>query len=362
MHIAQIVSGRGLNGAIGHCHDLCKQLDARGHRVSLICRPGSWIAKQLADSPVEVFESSLKRSPFEIRRVGKWLRDQQVDAIHTHMSSAHFFGVLLKYTAGLKCVATAHSRKFQPHWAFNDRVIAVSDATAKYHRRVNLVPRRRITTVRNFIDLEKYSRVDPVARQHLRDEFGFDDRHIVVGCVGEVNTRKGVRYLVSALPKILAANDDVRLLIIGQATSVYAKHARDVLANELGVADKIVWAGHRSDVPELLAAMDIYALASLEETLGLSIIEAMAAKLPVVATTAGGMPEVVDHGTTGYLVEPKDVDALATALARLATDAQLCSTMGKTGYDVAYERFSADTQMPMIEQVFEQLVTRRQAA
>ncbi|MCG8583793.1 MAG: glycosyltransferase family 4 protein [Pirellulales bacterium] len=362
MHIAQIVSGRGVNAAIIHCHDLCKQLVARGHRVSLVCRPESWIAEQLADENVDILQSTLDRWPSEINRVGRWLREHKVDVIHTHMSSAHFFGVLLKLTNRIKCVATAHTRKFQPHWMLNDRVIAVSDATNEYHRRVNWVSARRISTVRNFIDLAKYSRAQPGARERLRRELGFEDHHVVIGCVGEVNTRKGVRYLVEAFPKILDACNDARLLIIGEATSTYAKHARDELAEQLGVADKIVWTGHRSDVPDLLRAMDIYTLPSLEETLGLSIIEAMCAKLPAVATTAGGMPEVVVDGTTGILVEPKDVPALADAIGRLANAPDLCRTMGSAGYDYAHECFSSETQMPKIERVLQQTVTRRTAA
>jgi glycosyltransferase involved in cell wall biosynthesis len=196
----------------------------------------------------------------------------------------------------------------------------------------------------------------------VRAEFGFADQHVVIGCVGEVDTRKGARYLVEALPKILAQCPAARLLIVGAATSAYAKHAREVLAPELGVADKIAWAGHRADVPELLAAMDVYTLPSLEETLGLSIIEAMAARLPVVATTAGGMPEVVVDGATGYLVEPKDVAALADAIARLANDAKLRAVLGSAGYEHAYKCFSSATQMPLIEQVLAETISRRWAA
>lgn len=290
------------------------------------------------------------------------LKARRVDAIHTHMSSAHFFGVLLKLATRIKCVATAHTRKFQPHWMLNDRVIAVSDATAEYQRRVNLVSARRISTVRNFIDLDKYAYATQETRQRLRSTFGFDEQNVVVGCVGEVNTRKGVRYLVSALPRILAMSPNVRVLAIGQTKSKYAEEVRDVLAKDLGVSDRIVWAGHCSNVPELLSAMDIYVLPSLEEQLPLSIIEAMAARLPTVATTVGGIPEVVVDGTTGCLVPPKDADALASAIGMLALDGDLRAAMGRAGYEHAYRCFSSETQMPMIERVLEQAVTRRFAA
>jgi glycosyltransferase involved in cell wall biosynthesis len=326
-----------------------------------VCRPESWISRQLDGEPIEILESTLKRRPSEIRRVGRWLRDRGVDVIHTHMSSAHLFGVILKFTAGMKCVATAHNRKFQPHWLFNDRVIAVSDATAEYHRRVNWVSPRRMTTVRNFIDLEKYRGLKTGTRERIRSEFGFEDQHLVVGTVGEVIERKGVRYLVSALPQVLSACPDARVLVVGSLgpPNAYARHTRDVLARELGVADKIVWTDHRSDVPDLLSAMDVFAQPSLEEQLPLSIIEAMAAGLPTVATRAGGTPEVVVDDVTGYLVDPEDVDALAEAIGRFTVDARLRATMGQAGREYAYKCFSPETQVPRIEDVLDQAVSGR---
>jgi len=362
MHIAEIISGKRVNGAVMHCLEISRQLARRGHRITVVCRPGCWIIEQLRDEPVDIIESTLKRTPKELRRVAKLLREQRVDVVHTHMSSAHFFGILLRFIAGFRCVATAHNRKFQLHWMLNHRVIAASHATAHYQRRFNFVSPRRLATVHNFIDIDKYDSTPAEARQNLRAEFGLADHHVLIGCVGSVIERKGMRYLVAALPKILESCPDLRLLVVGDGENDYARQLRSELAPSLGVSDKIIWAGHRSDIAAVLASLDIYALPSLEETFPLSTLEAMASRLPVVATSVGGLPECIVEGNTGFLVPPADSDAFAAVVSRLATYASLRNAMGEAGFARVTEYFSPDSQLPKIEAVFEQAIGSYAAA
>lgn len=153
MRIMQIVSGAGVNRAITHCLLLTRELARRGHRVTLVCRPGAWIARQLAVDPVDLIESDLRRWPLdELRRIAALARERRIEVVHTHMSRAHSFGVLLRWTSGLPCVATAQSRHVQLHWMFNDRVIAVSDTTRRFHGSYNLVRADRIVTISDFVD------------------------------------------------------------------------------------------------------------------------------------------------------------------------------------------------------------------
>jgi len=117
MHVMEIVSGLQINGAGQHCAQLSRQLARRGHKVTVLCQPGARIAELLADDPVDVMFSSMKRfPPKELRRVASEIRRRGVQVMHTHMSRAHFFGVLLRWFAGVPSVATAHSQHFQLHW------------------------------------------------------------------------------------------------------------------------------------------------------------------------------------------------------------------------------------------------------
>jgi L-malate glycosyltransferase len=357
MRIMQIVSGRGVNGAITHCLMLARALAARGHEITLVCRPGAWIGEQQLDG-IEVFHSTLNRWPLsELRRVAQATRDRQIDVVQTHMSRAHFFGVLLRWFGGVPSVATAHCRKIQLHWALNDRIIAVSEATARFHRRVNLVPRRKMEVVHNFLDDQGFSTISPAIRLAARAQFGLKSHHVAIGTVGEVCPRKGQLYLVQAMSELLRQVPEARLLLIGGG---YSKHIADVRqeVDRLGLADAVTFCGQRSDIRNLLAALDIYTLASIEESFPLSTLEAMAAGLPLVTTTAGGLAECVVNGETGFLVRPRDPHALAEALIDVATDMSLRARFGAAGLVRARTHFSAAAQTPHIEAALARVVRR----
>ena len=144
MRILQIVSGNTVNGAVKHCLDLTLALTARGHMVHVACRSDSWISHQLKRHQIPIIQSDLKRLPQdELKRVANYINAHEIDVVHTHMSRAHFFGVLLRWFAKVPCVASAHCRQFQLHWGLNDYVIAVSEATRKFHRKVNRVRKNK---------------------------------------------------------------------------------------------------------------------------------------------------------------------------------------------------------------------------
>jgi glycosyltransferase involved in cell wall biosynthesis len=360
MRIMQIVSGRGVNGAVIHCLMLARALAARGHEITLVCRPGAWIGEQQVDG-IEVFPSTLDRWPFaELRRVAAAARERQIEVVQTHMSRAHFFGVLLRWFGGTPSVATAHCRKVQLHWALNDRVIAVSEATARFHHRVNFVPKSKMEVVYNFLDDQRFSTPSPAVRLAARAQLGLKIHHIAIGTVGDVCARKGQLYLIQAMPELLRQVPEARLLLIGGGHPKYVAECERE-AEQLGVTESITFCGHRSDVRDLLEALDIYTLASVEESFPLSALEAMAAGLPLVTTTAGGLPECVVNGETGFLVRPRDPAALAEALIEVASDISLRSRFGASGQIRARTHFSSASQTPRIEAALARAARRRAA-
>jgi glycosyltransferase involved in cell wall biosynthesis len=362
MNIMEIVSGTRVNGAMVHCLLLSRELARRGHAVTLICLPGAWIGSQAAGAGIEVVRSDLHRWPTdELRRIAQLVRQRQIDVVHTHISRAHFFGVLLRWFGGVPSVATAHSRHIQLHWMFNDRVIAVSEATRRYERMYNFVRAGRIETIHNFIDYGRLAAVPSEARQRVRQSLGIGAETPLLGIVGNVIPRKGLLYLVRALPQILAAVPDARLLVVGgRERGVYAGRVR-AAAGQCGVGDAILWTGHRGDIDELLAALDLYVLPSLEESLPLSVLEAMAAGLPVVASAVGGIPECVVAGETGLLVPPARSEPLAGAIVELLTDPARRRRFGEAGRRRVQERFSAESQAPSIEAAFARVIRGRVA-
>ena len=359
MNIMEVVSGAGINGAVMHCLLLTRELARRGHRVTLTCRPGAWIGRQLAGEAVAIVESDLSRwPPQELRRMAAIARERHVDVLHTHMSRAHFFGVLLRWWSGLPCVATAHSRHFQLHWMFNDAVIAVSEATHRYHRTRNLVRRHRVEVIHNFIDHQRFTAVRADARAAMRTRFGIDQSTPLIGAIGAITPQKGLVYLVDAFARVRAIVPEARLLIVGQGSERHAP-ALGCAAQRLGVGDAIVGAGCRTDVPEFLAGLDVFVSASLDENLPLSVLEAMAAAVPVVATAVGGVPECVRSNETGLLVPPADSRALADAIAALLRHPAWRHQLGAAGRRRVRERFAPETQVPRIEAALSRAAARR---
>jgi len=349
MNIMEIVSGADVNGAVVHCLLLTRELMRRGHRLTLVCRPNAWIATQLAGEPVDIIESDLHRwPPDELRRLAVIAREHSIDVLHTHMSRAHFFGVLLRWLSGVPSVATAHNRHIQLHWMCNDRVIAVSEATGRFHRTYNFVRRTRLDVIHNFVDYRRFAAVDENKRALVRAGFGVAPASLLIGSIADVIREKGLIHLVRALLPVRRVVPAARLLVVGGRSASYRAEIERA-ADQLGVASMITWAGWRSDVADIMQALDVFVLPSLEENFPLVIAEAMAAGLPVVATAVGGVPECVSAGETGVLVPPADADALADALIGLLRDASLRRRLGEAAQERVRRLFAPEVQVPRIE-------------
>jgi glycosyltransferase involved in cell wall biosynthesis len=353
MRIMEIISGPTVNGAIVTCLETTRALCQQGHEMTLVCRPNAWIGAQLAHDDVDIVYSDLHRWPIdEIQRVAGIAREKQIDVLHTHMSSANFFGVLLRRVAGIPCVATANNRHIQLHWMFNDYVVAASDATMRFHRRFNLVRKSRIDVVHNFIDDKRFHNVPKAAGQALRHELNIDPDALLIGVVGDVLKRKGMIYLVRALPTILQSIPNTHVLSVGYHRADYLRQLNEE-AQQLQVADRITYGGYRSDVVNIMSAIDVLALPTLEDNLPLAILEGMASGLPVIGTTVGGLPECVVSGETGELVPPANVEALAEALISVLSNEPLRQQYGNAGRARIRRHFSRESQVRRIETVLQ---------
>lgn len=352
MRIAEIVSGHALNGAGVHLAGLTRQLVARGHDVTVMCRPGSWM-ESVASTMTEVVGSDLHRWPLdELQRIARLVEERNIDVIHTHMSRAHLFGVLLKRFVDIPVVATAHNRRIQPHWMFNDHVIAVSEAVARFQHRWNLVRRDRLTVVHNFVEPAAFD-VPPAVRSRVRASLGVGTSTFLIGVIGSVFVEKGVHHMIEALPAVRARVADSMVVVGGRGPESYRRTLL-TRAEALGVSSQIIWTGAFEDAGELLAALDVVVvpvLPSPADAFVLVCLEGMAAALPVIASRAGGIPEVIADGETGLLVPPGSPQALAEAIAAIACDRDRGMRLGAAGRRRAATLFSAERQVARTEEV-----------
>ncbi len=168
MRVLTIASGGSEpNGALLSAVHTAHALSNRGHEVFVLAPRDSFVARSTDPHLAQVVNSPLNRWPLsEVNRIGRWCRDHQIDVMHTHCSRASAFGVMLRRIHSIPVVATAHATKIQLHWFLNDHVIAVSEATRRFHIRFNLVLPRKITTVLNPVDTERFRPSMIVLRLH----------------------------------------------------------------------------------------------------------------------------------------------------------------------------------------------------
>lgn len=218
---------------------------------------------------------------------------------------------------------------------------------------------RRVTVIPNGIDCDRF-RV-PVSGEGVRREWNVPPGAPVVGVLSRLMRIKGHEYFLRAAALIAARHPDVRFVIVGD-TKINQEYRDELkrLASTLGLQDRVLFTGFRLDIPELLAALTISVLPSLGlEGLSNSLLESMAAGLPVVATRVGGNPEIVEDGLNGLLVPPGDAEALAAAISRLLDNRMLARTFGEAGRQRVWSRYSLDQAVATTERLYRDLLNER---
>ena len=287
------------------------------------------------------------------------LRRERVDLLHTHtLAAANTLGRAGARLAGARVVSHLHlETHFRAATApllrtadnlsarLAHALVAVSEDTKRVYERQGYP--QRIEVVYNGVDA-------PSANgDAVRARLGVPEGVPLVGEVGRLCDVKGQRELIAALAQV----PDARAVLVGADLEQGGAYERELEreAERFGVRDRVVFAGRREDVADVLAELDVFALPSWTEGLPLVVLEAMAQRRPVVATPVGGTPEVVVDGETGLLVPPRDPDALAAALRRLLDDAGLRARMGDAGFRRVRERFSSDAMVTRVLALYDEV-------
>lgn len=323
-------------------------LRAHGHEVHLFTTVGDF-TQRLRERGVTVSDVRIPRriaplgdarALWQLYRAFRALRP---DLVHTHTSKAGFIGRLAAWLAGVPVIV--HTMHEPPHNAAGGpltralyiwlerfaallatHVVTVSHANEREIIRQRLVPRARLSVVREGLDLRGYPRV-PDRRAAVR-ALGIPEAVPVVGAVGRLEAAKGHAYLIRAVPMVLERVPDARFVIVGGG------HLRDALQAEidaLGVGERVFLTGYREDMLALLQGFDVFALPSLWEGLGIVLLEAMAYARPLVASAVGGVNDVVVDGETGLLVPSRSPEALARAIIALLAEPAWAAQLGQAG-------------------------------
>ena len=233
-----------------------------------------------------------------------------------------------------------------------DRVLCVSRQLRDFHAHRTGFPVRRMTVIHNGVDSRRFC-PDPGTRARLRREFEIGEGEFCIGCVGNLVPVKDHMTLLGALGQLGDAAKDWRMLVAGEGPE---RSKLETLAGELaGRRIRVSFLGACGRVPELLNAFDVYALPSVNEGISNSLLEAMATGLPVIASDAGGNPEVVEDGISGLLFPAGDVPRLAEQLLRLRSRSGLREELGNAARHLVCKEFSIDTMVQNYERLYRSL-------
>ncbi|HEV8420311.1 MAG TPA: glycosyltransferase family 4 protein, partial [Actinomycetota bacterium] len=223
--------------------------------------------------------------------------------------------------------------------------------------RYRLSPADRIEYIGNGIDVRRFSRESvPDARTERRKLFGVPEDAIVVGMVGRLVEEKGFREFVHAMGQVMAARQNVRMLLVAPRDAGQSDGIRPERLLRMVDPSRVLHLGFRSDLPELYSAMDVFVLPSYREGIPRTVLEASAMELPVVASDIRGCREAVVDGLTGLLVEPRDPRALATAISSLVDDAEERKRMGKAGRQHVVTEFDAELVLDRLSDFYRRVV------
>ncbi len=343
LKILHLDTGREWRGGQQQVLYLSHALAALGH-VSLILTPrGSPLAIRAQEAGLSVRETPYHGvgDPIAIRTVVQVMQEIEADILHAHTANAHSLAFLALRWPGLarerKPAFIVHRRvDFPPSTDPLTRMRYTGDGAfflcvSRAVRDVLLkhgVPETRLRVVRSCVDTARIDLHAGEDRTRLREELGVPAEVGLIGAVGSFVAHKGQRTLLEAMPRILAAHPDARLALFGDGPL-----ESDLRRNcwERGLQSRVVFAGFRPDVARFLHCIDLFAHPSTEEGLGTAILDAMAARLPVVASRAGGIPEAVRHGETGWLVPPAAPTELAGAILSLLDDPRRRIQFGEAG-------------------------------
>ena len=230
-------------------------------------------------------------------------------------------------------------------------IIAISEGVKKVLVEGGVEP-ENIEVIPSGIDFSPFEEDSFVLKfsNYLRREFSFAPDDYLVGIVAHLADHKGHEYLIEATKILKEHTPKIKMIIVGEGPLRMELNRQ---AKELNVKDIVFFLGFREDVAKILFSLDLFVLSSYLEGLGSTILDAMACRLPVVATKVGGIPEVVIHGETGLLVPPRNPSALARAILNLYKNKTLASRLGKRGYEVVHQKFSAEAMAGKVVRLYE---------
>lgn len=369
LHVIDKLSMDGVNPS--SCSKLFVEWFAQHERSRFKIMIASLRAKDAAgeyleDHGLEVFYINKGKVSFaNVSAIADLIDAHEIDVLHLHGYSSANFGRLAARRKNIPSVMHEHAiLKVQPHqfvadWLLRNKTdvaVAVSNAVKEFLIKGRSVPKEKIQVIWNGINLEAYRRPNSQSAAQFRARFATREQKLI-GMIGRLRAEKGNRYFIQAAQEILRHMPNARFVLVGEGEE---RAQLEPLAQELGLREKLHFAGFVNDVQAALNACDVVVIPSLREGFGLILAEAMAAGRPIVATRVGGMMEMAQHEQQLLFVPPANSAALAQAALRLLQDQSLATRLAEAARTHS-ENFSIEKNVAALEALYSKLVSRQEA-
>lgn len=371
MRVLHVIKAVGIAGAEQHLLTLLPGLRVRGVDTRLLLlaertNPQDDYLERMTALDIPVERHLMQRrhlDPALITAVRHHLRQTKPDVVHTHLLHADVYALPIAFSLNLRTVSSRHNddpfrRRFplrQLHrwlWRNTDAGIAISQHIAAFCQNVEDAPTEKLFTIPYGVTYQDRLGERAAQKRSLQQQLDLSSDTVLIGMVGRLIEQKGMRYGIQAFSRIADEHPNAHLVIIGDG------NLRELLAQEaqsLGLVGQAHFLGWRDDAASLMLGFDIFVMPSLWEGFGLVLLEAMSAALPIVASRASAIPEIVVNGETGILAAPQDVDALADALRGLLSDVPLRHHMGMMGQERLETHFSAARMIDQTYAVYQRI-------
>lgn len=377
IRVLHFVTSFAVGGTERHVTNLLRAHDGERFDASIGCLgQDRTLASEIAGIAGKIAEFPIRRlyGPATWRqqlRFASHLRARRVQIVHSYGFYANCFAIPAARLAGVP-VIIASIRDTGAGWTANQKrfermILRLSDSIMTNADAVRDVlvgdgyDGDKITVIPNGIDVERFA--DVGAMSSLRADFDIPDSARLVGVIARIDAVKGLEYFIDAAAVVARSHPDVRFVIVGDASPQpeHQDYLRMLEArrHELGLDDRLILTGNRTDVPGILAELDLSVLPSLTEGLPNAVLEAMAACTPVIATRVGGVPEIIEYGTTGLLVPSRDAAALADAINRSLDQPDIAQERAQRAREQVIAQYSRERMARRTEDHYLELLRDR---
>ena len=363
MNILQLTAHVNTGGITSYLYTLSSGLIRQGHEVILVASNGDMSQRLSAlgidyiDLPIRFKSMVHPKSVLYLPRLCRLIKDKKIDIIHAHTRTTQVIGSLLSLLTGIPLVTTCHGF-FKPHFfrrifgCWGKRVIAISPMVARHLSNDFKLPPTRIRQINNGIDLLQFRGVSLESRINARQRLGLQQA-IIIGLIARFSSVKGIDVLIEAFPSVLEQYPQALLLIVGQGPEEVMLKNR---VNQLGLTPHVRFENIVKQTAEILPAFDVVIAPSRQEGLGLSVMEAMASALPVIASAVGGLKDLITDGVDGYLIKPDEPQLLGRVINEVLRFPQGAMRIGQQARQKIITGYTADKMVAQTLDVYHEVV------